>query len=139
MRESFPDLRILSSGSLLLQEQLDVQRVGTIIECLRAEGVLRDPPIVATVGSSSLRYLVLDGTECVIALRRMQVPHILGQVVAPGSVATARALRVNYPLTELMDGKTLADKNSALQQWIRARMIDKAIRCYEEATILFDD
>ena len=94
---------------------------------------------MATTGSGRLRYLVLDGTECVIALRMMQVPHVLGQVVGSGSIATGRALRVNYPLTELMDGKTLVEKNNALQQWIRTRIIEKAVRCYEEATILFDD
>ncbi len=52
---------------------------------------------------------------------------------------TPRALRVNYPLSELMDGKTLVEKNNALQQWLQARIVDRGVRCYEEATILFDE
>lgn len=139
MHESFPDLRIIPTGSLLLHEKADVQRVGSIVECLTEEGMLRDPPIVATVENSSLQYVVLDGADYVFALRKMNVAHILGQVVEPGDSATPRALRVNYPLTELMDGKSLIEKNNALQEWLHARILDRSVRCYEEATVLFDE
>jgi len=139
MCESIPDLRILPTQSLLLHEQVDVQCVDSIVECLTNEGVLRDPPLVATPGNGGLRYAVLDGADCVIALRKLKVPYILGQVVEPGDSATPRALRVNYPLAELMDGKSLLEKNNALQEWLHARILDRSVRCYEEATVLFDE
>lgn len=139
MQPSFPNLRILPTRSLLLDEQVDVQQVGSILACLTKEGVLRDPPVVTTIGNSDLQYAVLDGTDCVIALRKMNVPYILGQVIEPGDNAMSRALRVNYPLTELMDGKSLIEKNNTLQAWLQTRIIDRSVRCYEEATILFDE
>ena len=94
---------------------------------------------MAAIGSGGLRYVVLDGADYVFALRKMKVPHILGQVVESGNVTTPRALRVNYPLTELMDGKSLTEKNNDLHQWLRACIVDKGVRCYEEAAILFDE
>jgi len=139
MFESFPDLRILPTGSLLLDAQADIQHVGPVMECLTTEGVVRDPPVVAAIGSGGLQYVVLDGVDCVIALRKLKVPYILGQVVEPGDSATPRALRVNYPLAELMDGKSLLEKNNALQEWLHARILDRSVRCYEEATVLFDE
>ena len=139
MCEPFPDLRILPTQSLFLHEQVDVQQVDFIVECLTKEGVIRDPPLVATLGNDGLRYVVLHGADYVIALRKMNIPYILGQVVEPGNVTNPRALRVNYPLTELMDGKSLTKKNKALQQWLRERILDRSIRCYEEATVLFDE
>lgn len=137
--QAFPDLRILPISSLLLQEQDDVQRVGLIVQSLETEGILRDPPILEIIGRVGLRYLVLDGADSVIALRKMKIPYILGQVVEPGNGTTPRALRVNYPLSELMNGKSLAEKNKALQQWLQALMTDRGVRYYEEATILFDE
>ncbi len=136
---SFPDLRILPTQSLFLREQADVQRVDPIMECLAKQGILRDPPIVATPGNNGPQYVVLDGADYVIALRKMNIPHILGQVVEPGDSAVPRALRVNYLLSELMAGKSLTEKNDALQQWLQARILERGVRCYEEATILFDE
>jgi|GEM_PF-2653397 len=31
-----------------------------------------DTPIVATIGSGCLQYVVMDGVDCVIALRKMK-------------------------------------------------------------------
>ncbi len=76
MDHPFPNLRIVPIQSLHLQVKDDVQNVGAIMECLTTEGIIRNPPVVATIDSSGLKYMVLDGADCVIALRKMNVPHI---------------------------------------------------------------
>ena len=50
-----------------------------------------------------------------------------------------RALRLNVPLTKLVENKTLAEKNDWLQAWLRKKLADKEIRFYEESTWLFDE
>jgi hypothetical protein len=54
-------------------------------------------------------------------------------------LVSPRALRVNYPLKELAADMSLTEKNSALQTWIRSRVTERSVRCYEENTVLFDE
>ncbi len=50
-----------------------------------------------------------------------------------------RALRVNYPLSDLKSDKSLESKNAALSEWLRVKMASKEVRYYAEATYLFDE
>jgi hypothetical protein len=75
-----PDLRILPVSSLLLHEQHDAQRSEPLVMRLTADGVLRNPPIVAPV-PGELRFVVLDGANRVTALLSMGIPHVVAQVV----------------------------------------------------------
>ncbi len=50
-----------------------------------------------------------------------------------------RALRVNYPLSELKSGDSLEAKNARLAEWLRTKMATKEVRYYAEATYLFDE
>jgi hypothetical protein len=75
-----PDLRILPVGDLLLHEQHDVQRSEPLAMRLAADGVLRNPPIVAPVPGEP-RFVVLDGANRVTALMSMGIPHVVTQVV----------------------------------------------------------
>ncbi len=51
-----------------------------------------------------------------------------------------RALRVNLPLSVLMDeGRTTAQKNEWLRDWIKAKLAGREIRYYQESTFLFDE
>ncbi len=50
-----------------------------------------------------------------------------------------RALRTNYPLSELSSSDTLEAKNARLQEWLKQKMTSKEIRFYGEATYLFDE
>ncbi len=50
-----------------------------------------------------------------------------------------RALRVNYPLSDLKSDTSLESKNAALSEWLRAKMVSKEVRYYAEATYLFDE
>lgn len=75
-----PDLRVVPVDELLLHEQHDAQRSEPLVQRLRADGVLKNPPIVARIGSEQ-RYVVLDGANRVTAARKMGIAHMAVQVV----------------------------------------------------------
>lgn len=50
-----------------------------------------------------------------------------------------RALRTNYPLSELKSTDSLEAKNARLQEWLKAKSASKEMRLYGEATYLFDE
>ncbi len=82
---ALPDLRVVPSGALLLHEECDPDRVDRLAKRLDAEGVLRNPPVVASLDASSRdarEYVVLDGANRVTALQRAGVPHQAVQVVS---------------------------------------------------------
>jgi len=81
MIPSLPDLRILSTESLILHEDHDMQRTLPLVEKLRAQGIIRNPPIVMPLTDGSERYMVLDGANRVTSLRELEFPHIVAQVV----------------------------------------------------------
>ena len=55
-------------------------------------------------------------------------------------IVHGRAIRVNYPLDALRDPHpTLESKNAALLDWVRARLAQRQIRYYAEATYQFDE
>lgn len=83
MRPDFPELHILPLPALILHEDHDQQRTIPLIDKLRAQGILRNPPIVMPLQDGSQRYMVLDGANRVTALQSMDFPHIVAQVVQP--------------------------------------------------------
>jgi hypothetical protein len=51
-----------------------------------------------------------------------------------------RALRVNLPLSLLMDKKrTTEEKNAWLREWSKQKLSRRKIRYYQESTFLFDE
>lgn len=77
---ALPDLRIVPVADLLLHEQHDVHRSGPLAHRLQADGVLRNPPIVAAINGDP-RFVVLDGANRVTAFAALALPHIVVQVV----------------------------------------------------------
>jgi hypothetical protein len=75
-----PDLRIVSSSSLVLHEDTEGDRTGRLMERLRQEQRLKNPPIVASMPDGE-RFVVLDGANRTTSLRAMGAPHTLVQVV----------------------------------------------------------
>ena len=69
----------MAQDDLLLHEEEDLERVARLIDRLSADGVLKNPPIVASLAGSH-RYMLLDGANRVSALRNLEVPHLLVQV-----------------------------------------------------------
>lgn len=76
-----PDLRILPLDRLVEHEFNDAQRTAPLAQRLEAEGVLKNPPIVAPIADEDNRYVVLDGANRTTALNSLGYPHILVQVV----------------------------------------------------------
>jgi hypothetical protein len=81
MLPNLPNLNILPLPSLILHEDHDKQRTLPLVEKLRAQGILRNPPIVMPLDDGSDRYMVLDGANRVTSLQEMDFPHIVAQVV----------------------------------------------------------
>lgn len=55
-------------------------------------------------------------------------------------IVHGRALRVNYPIEHLRDGEPqLADKDEQLKRWLQAKLSQRQIRYYAEATYQFDE
>jgi len=50
-----------------------------------------------------------------------------------------RALRINYPLSELKSGDALEAKNARLKAWLMQKLSTKEVRFYGETTFLFDE
>ncbi len=75
-----PDLRVLPVSSLLLHEQHDDQRSEPLAMRLAADGILRNPPVVAPIPGEP-HFAVLDGANRVTALQSLGIPHVVAQVV----------------------------------------------------------
>lgn len=79
-----PDLRFLPVEALMPHERADPQRLAPLVERLKGEAVLHNPPIVtplAAAGGKDERYVVLDGANRASAARVAGFPHIVAQVV----------------------------------------------------------
>ncbi len=75
----FPDIRIVPVSDLLLHEEVDLERVARLLDRLSADGILKNPPIVASLPGSD-RFLLLDGANRVSAIENLDIPHLLVQV-----------------------------------------------------------
>jgi L-serine kinase (ATP) / ParB family transcriptional regulator, heme-responsive regulator len=82
-----PDLRIVPLESLVLHERMDPRRAPPLVDALRADGVLRNPPIVHPVSQRGERFVVLDGANRSTAFKLLGIGHILVQVVHAGNTA----------------------------------------------------
>ncbi len=82
MEASELDLEIVALKDVLLHEEIEYHRVGKLVERLKTDRVLKNPPMVARAQEGdATRYVVLDGASRSSALREMNVPDILVQIV----------------------------------------------------------
>ena len=76
------DLRIVALDRLVEHEYNDEQRTAPLAERLKAEGLLKNPPIVAPLDDvEDGRFVVLDGANRTTALQMLGYPNCLVQVV----------------------------------------------------------
>jgi hypothetical protein len=54
-------------------------------------------------------------------------------------VISRRALRVNLPISVLMDDRATAEKQQWLKEWIKDKLAKRQVRYYQESTFLFDE
>jgi hypothetical protein len=73
-----PDLRIVPTQSLHPHEEHDSQRSQPLVERLRSEQVMINPPLVAPIDDEN--YVILDGANRVYAFGELGYPHMLVQV-----------------------------------------------------------
>jgi L-serine kinase (ATP) / ParB family transcriptional regulator, heme-responsive regulator len=83
MQVQLPVLKFLAVDDLIIHERHDDQRTRPLILRIRNSGVFRNPPIVSPLLDGTDRYMVLDGANRVTALKEMDIPHIIAQVVQP--------------------------------------------------------
>jgi len=75
-----PEIEIVALDELVLHENPDTERVAQLIERFSADGVLKNPPVVARENGSD-RLVVLDGANRITALQKSGIPHVLVQIV----------------------------------------------------------
>ena len=73
-------LEIVALDRVLPHEHVDPRRVERLVNRLREDQVLSSPPVVVELDD---HYVVLDGASRVTALRELDYPHILVQIVSP--------------------------------------------------------
>ncbi len=81
--QRLPDLRIVDARDVYLHEDADPQRVERLVEQLTRDGTLRNPPVA--VGLAAGGFVVLDGANRTSALRRLEAPAHLLQIVDYGA------------------------------------------------------
>ncbi len=100
-----PDLRIVNTQNLSPHEEHDSQRAYPLVERLKAEHTVINPPIVAPMGDEN--FVVLDGANRYYAFSRLGYPHILVQVVSYHSpvveLHTWRHVICNWDNHQLLD------------------------------------
>lgn len=75
-----PDLRLLPVSSLIPHEYADEKRVARLVNRIRADGYIKNPPIVAPIPGTG-NFVVLDGANRTNAIQRIGAPHVVAQVV----------------------------------------------------------
>jgi len=80
--DGIPHLELVEPERVLFHEHPERRRTERLMERLRAEGLLRNPPVVARARDE--RYVLLDGANRVSALRELGYSHVPVQVVDYG-------------------------------------------------------
>lgn len=83
--DGVPILELVRTAQVRFHEHPEAQRTGRLVERLRQEKVLRNPPIVARLSAD--RYMLLDGANRVGALRDLGYSHVPVQIIDYGDPA----------------------------------------------------
>lgn len=75
-----PHLKIVAVEDILFHEEPDGERVVKLMDKFRADGVLRNPPVVASVHSKP-RSILLDGANRITALKQLGFKDVLVQEI----------------------------------------------------------
>lgn len=73
-----PNLRIVPISEIIFHEDPDEERSSKLIEYIKKENRLKNPPVVAT-HSGNNKYILLDGANRLTALRVLNIPDVLVQ------------------------------------------------------------
>lgn len=115
-----PNLRIVSTESVLPHEEHDSQRSIPLIEAIRKASVITNPPIVAQIDNTD-QYVILDGANRCHSFGALDFPCILVQVVD-----------YNSPFVDLMTW------HHVVSEWEIQPFLD-TIRKLDDVSIAQDD
>jgi hypothetical protein len=73
-----PNLTIVPISEIIFHEDPDDERSTKLIEDIRKENRLKNPPVVAT-HSGTKKYILLDGANRLTALQSLNIPDVLVQ------------------------------------------------------------
>lgn len=79
-----PEMQIVDTESLRPHEYIDKGRSHRLIRALQTQGFLKNPPAVLRIEGETERYVVLDGANRTMAVRKMGFPHMLVQIANEG-------------------------------------------------------
>jgi hypothetical protein len=83
--EGVPDLRLVRTEQVRFHEHPEPRRTLRLLERLRSEAALQNPPTVAALGRDE--WVLLDGANRVSAFRQLGWSHVPVQVIEYGSPA----------------------------------------------------
>ncbi len=75
-----PRLHIVAIEDVILHEDPDIERVARLVERFSADGILKNPPVVASTNSNG-KHIVLDGANRLTALKKIGLSHVLVQEI----------------------------------------------------------
>ena len=81
---ALPEMQIVDTQSMEPHEDIDQGRSQRLIRALQTQGFLKNPPAVWRVEGDEERYVVLDGANRTMAVRKMGFPHMLVQIANKG-------------------------------------------------------
>ncbi len=79
-----PDMQIVDTASMRPHEVIDEGRSQRLIRALQTQGFLKNPPAVLRIEGETECYVVLDGANRTMAVRKMGFPHMLVQIANKG-------------------------------------------------------
>jgi phosphoglycerate dehydrogenase-like enzyme len=71
-------LRVVPTDKIFSYEKVDPRRIERLAQRLKADGILANPPLVIEEDG---RYIVLDGATRVTALKGLNFPHLIVQII----------------------------------------------------------
>ena len=75
-----PRLKIVPISEIIFHEDPDAERATKLIEYIRKENKLKNPPVVTTHPENS-KYILLDGANRLTALQTLGIPDVLVQLI----------------------------------------------------------
>lgn len=75
-----PQMKIVPIAEIIFHEDPDEERSARLVESIRKENKLKNPPVVASHAGNA-KYILLDGANRLTALQQLDVPHVLVQVI----------------------------------------------------------
>jgi len=81
---ALPEMQIVDTQSMQPHEDIDPGRSQRLIRALQTQGFLKNPPAVWRIEGDEERYIVLDGANRTMAVRKMGFPHMLVQIANEG-------------------------------------------------------